>query len=516
MDNCYSRNRPGLLSTAALHSPLDTKQNQIRFIEILPSDTDYQPVRCLLKTMELTSDIRYAALSYVWGDRKVTQDIIVNEIEFPVTNNLASALWHFRKNGFPKHGRADGIRLLWVDAICINQDDVSERNHQLLLMGSIYRNAASTFSWLGAHQDIDHALGIIRDLTIDTRLGISSTSDCSQPDSRGQNTHQPLGDISSDRWGTLLVNQIIASASCVRQYTCQTVHRFWFIVGVGFMGLCAKICLQSPGLGRVLFIGILEWFSAYKGIHQDVTHMAFVWLVASFKFNLSDHDFARAWQPFFRLADSEYWTRVWVIQEMALARSSEDLWFVCGSSFVTYKEVMDFFSCLDVLAGRRLPKARVEYMKIMKHIWTAGKSPVMISRISIEMFSVLERLQSDMRNHSAEPNRALWRHIISTSAIASATDPRDMVYAVLGLVHSTIVPDYSKSVKEIYLDAVRNDGIKETMGMSLQFSGRGYGLRNDHELPSWLPDLSKIKENRNSWFSDLRVDNGPLLKDIKL
>ena len=52
----------------------------------------------------------YTALSYVWGDASVTEDILVNGVSFAVTSNLASALWQIRKSF--------GEVVLWADAIC--------------------------------------------------------------------------------------------------------------------------------------------------------------------------------------------------------------------------------------------------------------------------------------------------------------------------------------------------------------------------------------------------------------
>ena len=59
----------------------------------------------------------YAALSYVWGDARVTEDIILNGVPFPVTSNLVSALKQIRK-GF-------GDILLWADAICTPVSDTA-------------------------------------------------------------------------------------------------------------------------------------------------------------------------------------------------------------------------------------------------------------------------------------------------------------------------------------------------------------------------------------------------------
>lgn len=58
-------------------------------------------------------DVSYEALSYVWGDRESTNKIWVDGCLFTVTENLFEALSNLRQ---PSEDR-----LLWVDAICIDQ-----------------------------------------------------------------------------------------------------------------------------------------------------------------------------------------------------------------------------------------------------------------------------------------------------------------------------------------------------------------------------------------------------------
>lgn len=58
-----------------------------------------------------------------------------------IGENLNAALLMLRNS--------DSARTIWVDAICINQDDVNERNHQVHIMRKIYSNAASVIVWLG-------------------------------------------------------------------------------------------------------------------------------------------------------------------------------------------------------------------------------------------------------------------------------------------------------------------------------------------------------------------------------
>jgi hypothetical protein len=123
-----------------LYGPLNHSCYEIRLLEILPSPDENAVVSCRLLTCSLVHIPKYIALSYVWGDPSVTKDIWVNERAIPVTRNLALALQNVR--------RAISL-LLWADAICINQQDTKERNLQVQLMRSIYKNAFMVMLWAG-------------------------------------------------------------------------------------------------------------------------------------------------------------------------------------------------------------------------------------------------------------------------------------------------------------------------------------------------------------------------------
>lgn len=90
----------------------------------------------------------YEALSYTWGDSKKECSISCGSENIEVTANLAAALVQLRKPDTP--------RTLWIDQICINQDDVDERNEQVTLMGRIYSKAESVVIWLGEEETGDH------------------------------------------------------------------------------------------------------------------------------------------------------------------------------------------------------------------------------------------------------------------------------------------------------------------------------------------------------------------------
>lgn len=88
---------------------------------------------------------RYVALSYVWGSSTDKKTILVNGMEMQVTQNLHIALLQLRKSNWVRR-RVN----IWIDAICINQDDLDEREMQVKLMRDIYAIAWQVVIALGA------------------------------------------------------------------------------------------------------------------------------------------------------------------------------------------------------------------------------------------------------------------------------------------------------------------------------------------------------------------------------
>ena len=89
----------------------------------------------------------YEALSYVWGDPEDTVSILCSGCEVKVTRNLGTALKYLRNT--------KGVRQLWVDAICINQQDLTEKGQQVQQMGRVYASADRTLVWLGEEHPED-------------------------------------------------------------------------------------------------------------------------------------------------------------------------------------------------------------------------------------------------------------------------------------------------------------------------------------------------------------------------
>ncbi|KAI1480968.1 heterokaryon incompatibility protein-domain-containing protein [Daldinia eschscholtzii] len=110
------------------------------------------PLRCRLETRELNNASIYRALSYAWGSPSVTKPITVNNINMAITINLDTALRHLR--------REDIDIVLWVDALCINQADLDERETQVQIMRQIYSHAVNVIVFLGDGKT--HELNYVR------------------------------------------------------------------------------------------------------------------------------------------------------------------------------------------------------------------------------------------------------------------------------------------------------------------------------------------------------------------
>ncbi|OAL51533.1 HET-domain-containing protein, partial [Pyrenochaeta sp. DS3sAY3a] len=108
---------------------------------------------------------QYIALSYTWGSEDKVANIVVDDKKREVRKNLAQALSALRRD--------DEDLILWVDALCINQLNVSERNHQVALMAQIYQQAKEVYIYLGETSDhIGSAMQIMREARNDERDSI--------------------------------------------------------------------------------------------------------------------------------------------------------------------------------------------------------------------------------------------------------------------------------------------------------------------------------------------------------
>ncbi|KAH7317337.1 heterokaryon incompatibility protein-domain-containing protein [Rhexocercosporidium sp. MPI-PUGE-AT-0058] len=134
--------------SAMEHSPTnkiygpDLATGFIRLLTLQPSTNPAVQISCTLTKVSLDDEPEYEALSYAWGSPGDEREILINGDIALVRENLFQALMHLRKR---THLRRRRDRVFWIDALCINQQNVSERNHQVKQMGQIYNNEAMRF-----------------------------------------------------------------------------------------------------------------------------------------------------------------------------------------------------------------------------------------------------------------------------------------------------------------------------------------------------------------------------------
>jgi hypothetical protein len=130
--------------------PLSPLDRSIRILDLDPSSDPEAGLSGCLRVVSLRSRPRFAALSYVWGansTRRRRDKIVCRRADagtsyhIDITTNCEAALRQLRNLFVPLS--------IWVDAICINQDDVVEKTSQIPLMEEIYTWAQPVYVWLG-------------------------------------------------------------------------------------------------------------------------------------------------------------------------------------------------------------------------------------------------------------------------------------------------------------------------------------------------------------------------------
>jgi tetratricopeptide (TPR) repeat protein len=383
------------LTARYIYSPLSGDGREIRIVSVknLPGSTALQVT---LTHTPLDCAPSYEALSYVWGDMQEPRTLMLNGYPLEITRNLWTALQHLVPPGQE--------RMLWVDAICINQSDLPERSSQVRLMRDIYATANRTIVWLGEEGNgSDIAMSFLKDMEVHP----------SPPD---------------------LIQQTFMS--CTDDLCDALLHLF---------------------TGR------------------------------------------------------EYWSRLWVIQEVTCAK---EVIAQCGRSEVGYPIMRDLAGKMtevfetithedDTLKDEDFP-VLVKYSKLISALVGSGPfyKTLPVDGVSDEM--TLLRLIGMQRSHFC-------------------TDPRDRVYAVLGIStlansdHPGLKIDYSKPVGNVYLGATRAI-IDETSRLDVICLTSESMTKPSHFrirqpfLPSWAPDWNVYPSTTPLSHVNLQADASPSSK----
>lgn len=129
-----------------VYQPLNRSRQEIRLIRLLPPGCDPNAtssgIHCEVFHAHLDDKPQYEALSYVWGSSDKPCQVLANGQRLEVTENLYIALQHLRRG-------SDRPRTLWIDSICIDQQQLEEKSQQVGIIGKIFRRAEKTLIWLG-------------------------------------------------------------------------------------------------------------------------------------------------------------------------------------------------------------------------------------------------------------------------------------------------------------------------------------------------------------------------------
>jgi Heterokaryon incompatibility protein (HET) len=146
--------------------PALSQRKCTRVLVLQPAENRAAQVVCSLTEVDLdlpsTRRTPYEALSYVWGSPVCNNEITCDGDSLLITESCLTALRYLRMKA--------RTRTLWVDAICINQKSLEERNKQVALMGDIYKCAQRVLIWLGeaseASEQVLHQLRRVERLRI--------------------------------------------------------------------------------------------------------------------------------------------------------------------------------------------------------------------------------------------------------------------------------------------------------------------------------------------------------------
>ncbi|KAM0207941.1 hypothetical protein ACHAQD_011808 [Fusarium lateritium] len=187
------------------------KFNEIRLLHVQAGDSDLISIQ--LNNVSLATEPVFWALSYVWGSWENPATVLINETPFRITRNLYNALDEYRRQ-FSDDGNSASF--LWVDAICINQNDQQEKSVQVPRMSDIYGKCERVLAWLGPveyedNEDVDRLVKRLKEFE-------STTDQCLSDDDR----------INSFRLSAHSDEHAAVEVESVRRALRSIGHRPWF------------------------------------------------------------------------------------------------------------------------------------------------------------------------------------------------------------------------------------------------------------------------------------------------
>lgn len=147
------------------YEPIHFDQNRVRLLKIPSSYGSIWPnVQFELQTFDLSSPPPYRALSYVWGPELPAHNILIDGSLKSIRQNLYDFL-----QTYSAHPRI-ASEYIWIDQICIDQQSLEEKGHQVQRMAHIFSHALNVIVWFGKEVKLQYALKAIRSLYHEVRV----------------------------------------------------------------------------------------------------------------------------------------------------------------------------------------------------------------------------------------------------------------------------------------------------------------------------------------------------------
>ncbi|KAL1877000.1 hypothetical protein Daus18300_002609 [Diaporthe australafricana] len=394
-----------------LYTPLDSSKRQIRLLRVSCSefDDDFAPITCRLEVASLDDpSLNYIALSYAWGLETSTIPLVVHGTEFNITANLFGFLVRYRKLSYVVPQWELANLPLWIDAVCINQDDIPERNSQVQMMGSIYRSAIRTISWLG-------------------------------PDAGGSE----------------------ATVKVMRQIFPKVND------SIRKKDLLAWLKPEETGLWQK------------DGQSGDGTTFS------------SGNIF---WDSCREILSRAYFSRSWITQELVLSRNVVVL---CGQQTLPLAAFWIIWEWLLRIEGVPCPS------HVDPGLWSflsSREGRRLLGWGALNKLPNLMELMSGSKDAPEQDLAVVWHELVLHTRVLQATDPRDKLYSVLGMLDRKFKPDYSASAEDVFCEFAKEYVYAEKRLSVLREAGHGTFFGNPehprHRLfvPSWVPNWDALSK----------------------
>lgn len=198
----------------------------LRLLKVLPGKLDEQ---IQIHLWEATETVPYRCLSYMWGDQAEQLPILVNGSQMSIGRNLYTFLEIARQRFSDE--------TLWIDALCINQSNNTEKSLQVQRMGKIFSEAKEVLVWLGCNE-------VIAELftwTSQSREGVKLELDLSPPGMTLAHLMRALVELSTNPfWDRAWITQEVMLSQCLRLLCGTTETR------PHALQACHKLMLELP------------------------------------------------------------------------------------------------------------------------------------------------------------------------------------------------------------------------------------------------------------------------------